>query len=253
MRVDGSVALVTGGASGLGLAAVAALRDSGATVVIADLPASAGQAVAADLGNDVLFAPTDVCDEAAVEAALDLAQSAGDLRIVVNCAGIGISRRLLGRQGAHPTADFAKVIGVNLIGTFNVVRSASARMTTTPLDGGERGVIVNTTSIAAYDGQIGQVAYSASKGGVAAMTLPLARDLASHAIRVMAIAPGLFETPLLGVLPDEALSAMTRVIPHPQRLGRPSEFGQLVVHIVQNPMLNGEVVRLDAGLRMPAR
>ena len=253
MRVDGSVALVTGGASGLGLAAAAALRDSGATVVIADLPTSAGRAAAADLGTDVTFAPTDVCDESTVEAALDLAQSAGDLRIVVNCAGVGISRRVLGRQGAHPTADFARVIGVNLIGTFNVVRSAVARMTDTPLDGGERAVIVNTASIAAYDGQIGQVAYSASKGGVAAMTLPLARDLASHAIRVMAIAPGLFETPLLGVLPDEALSAMTRIIPHPQRLGRPGEFGQLVVHIVQNPMLNGEVVRLDAGLRMPAR
>jgi NAD(P)-dependent dehydrogenase (short-subunit alcohol dehydrogenase family) len=253
VRLNDSVAVVTGGASGLGLAAAAALHDRGATVVIADLPTSAGPTAAADLGRDVLFAPADVCDEAAVEAALDIAQSVGELRVVVNCAGVGISRRVLSRAGAHSTADFTRVIGVNLIGTFNVVRSAAARMTTNTLDGGERGVIVNTASIAAYDGQIGQVAYSASKGGVAAMTLPLARDLASHAVRVMAIAPGLFETPLLGVLPEAALNAMTSVIPHPQRLGRPEEFGRLVVHIAENPMLNGEVVRLDAALRMPAR
>lgn len=253
MLIEDSTALITGGASGLGLAAAEVLRDRGAKVVIADLPASSGAQRVKDLGADVRFAAVDVRDASSIADALDVAEELGPLRLLVNCAGIGIARRVLNKEGTHPLSDFAKVIDVNLVGTFNVTRLAAARMASATLLEGERGVIVNTASVAAYDGQIGQVAYSASKGGVAAMTLPLARDLAKHAIRVMAIAPGLFETPLLGVLSDTALQSMTSVIPHPSRLGKPSEFGQLVAHIVENAMLNGEVVRLDAGLRMPPR
>lgn len=253
MQIADCAALVTGGASGLGLAAARALVQKGATVVIADLSMPAN----ADLHDlpegSARVVTADVRDEQSVARALDVAREAGPLRIVVNCAGVGIARRVLGRDGAHPLSEFARVLNVNLLGTFNVTRLAAEHMATVPLTAGERGVIVNTASIAAFDGQIGQVAYSASKGGIAAMTLPLARDLATHAIRVMSIAPGLFETPLLGVLNDTALNAMTSQIPHPHRLGHPDEFARLVIHAIENPMLNGEVVRLDAGLRMPPR
>jgi NAD(P)-dependent dehydrogenase (short-subunit alcohol dehydrogenase family) len=250
MEIDGAVALVTGGASGLGLASTEKLLEAGARVVILDLPRSPGQAIADKLGDRVRFSPGDVTDEASVTAALDLAAELGALRVTVNCAGLGNAVKTFGKKGAFPLADFTRVINVNLIGTFNVIRLAAERIAANDPIGGERGVIINTASIAAFDGQIGQAAYSASKGGIVGMTLPIARDLASYLIRVMTIAPGLFDTPLLAGLPEEAKASLGGQVPHPARLGDPAEYGALVAHIVANPMLNGEVIRLDGAIRM---
>jgi len=253
MIVNDSVAVVTGGASGLGLATTKALLADGASVVIIDLPSSNGEAIAKELGDRVRFAAADVTDEAAVTAALDVAESLGPLRVAVNCAGIGNAVKTVSKKGAFPLDAFKKVVGVNLIGTFNVLRLAAERISKTePIDG-ERGVIINTASVAAYDGQIGQAAYSASKGGVVGMTLPIARDLASLLIRVNTIAPGLFKTPLLAGLPEAAQASLGQQVPHPSRLGDPSEYGALAAHIVSNPMLNGETIRLDGAIRMAPR
>ncbi|MBB3098056.1 NAD(P)-dependent dehydrogenase (short-subunit alcohol dehydrogenase family) [Actinoplanes campanulatus] len=247
------VALVTGGASGLGLATVQALAAEGAHVVIVDLPSSDGKDVAGHLGDTARFSPGDVTSEESVTAALDIAASLGDLRVVVNCAGIGTAARVLGKNGPFPLDVFRRTVEVNLIGSFNVIRLAAERIAAAEPVDGERGVIVNTASVAAFDGQIGQAAYSASKGGVAAMTLPIARELAKSLIRVVTIAPGLFETPMLAGLPDEARASLGAQVPHPARLGRPSEFADLAVSIVRNPMLNGETIRLDGAIRMAPR
>ncbi|KWX02644.1 3-hydroxyacyl-CoA dehydrogenase [Carbonactinospora thermoautotrophica] len=253
MRIEGASALVTGGASGLGEATVRRLAAAGAAVVIADLPGSPGERVAKELGERVVFAPTDVTDEQAVTAALDAAEARGPLRAVVNCAGIATPGRVLGKNGPLPLDTFRKVVEVNLVGTFNVLRLAAARMAgNEPLDG-DRGVVVCTASIAAYEGQVGQAAYAASKGGVVALTLSAARDLADRGIRVVTIAPGLFETPLLLGLPEPARLSLGQQVPHPSRLGRPEEYAALVAHILENPMLNGEVIRLDGALRMAPR
>ncbi|GAA2223559.1 3-hydroxyacyl-CoA dehydrogenase [Micromonospora olivasterospora] len=253
MDIAGSTALVTGGGSGLGLATVRRLHASGAKVVILDLPISAGREVAKELGDDVVFVAADVTDEDQVQAAVDAATALGGLSIVVNCAGIGPPMRVLGRGGVHPLPDFTKVVMVNLVGTFNVIRLASARMVEADHSGEERGVIVNTASVAAFDGQVGQAAYSASKGGIVGLTLPVARDLAQHRIRVNTIAPGLFLTPLFEALPQETIESLGVQVPHPARLGRPDEFAQLVQQIVENPMLNGETIRLDGAIRMAPR
>ncbi len=253
MDIQGAAALVTGGASGLGRATVDVLHAAGAGVVVLDLPGSAGEAVAAELGDRVRFVGGDVRRPEDVTAALDAAAELGPLRVAVNCAGTGEALKTVGKQGAHPLDRFTRIIEINLIGTFNVVRLAAERMAgTEPVDG-ERGVIVNTASVAAFDGQIGQAAYSASKGGVVGMTLPVARDLAGLQIRVVTIAPGLFDTPLLAGLPEEARESLGRQVPHPSRLGDPAEFGALAGHVVANPMLNGEVIRLDGAIRMAPR
>ncbi|MFI1236018.1 3-hydroxyacyl-CoA dehydrogenase [Nocardia salmonicida] len=248
-----SSAIVTGGASGLGLATVQELHAKGAKVVIVDLPSSNGAAIAKELGEGAAFAAADVTDESAVSAALDVAESLAPLRIAVNCAGIGNAIKTVGKKGAFPLADFTKVINVNLVGTFNVIRLAAERMSGTDPVGEERGVIINTASVAAYDGQIGQAAYAASKGGIVGLTLPIARDLASYKIRVVTIAPGLFRTPLFETLPEEALQSLGAQVPHPSRLGQPTEFAALARHIVENPMLNGETIRLDGAIRMAPR
>ena len=254
MDLNGSVAVVTGGASGLGLATVRRLVKAGARAVLVDLPTSKGEEVAAGLGGAAVFAAADVTDPAAVSAALDAAAGLGTLRVLVNCAGIGAAGRVLAKDGhAYDLEPFARVVQVNLIGSFNAIRLAAERMAAAEPVGGERGVIVNTASIAAYDGQIGQAAYAASKGGIVGMTLPIARDLAQRQIRVVTIAPGLFDTPLLAALPEEARTALGTQVPHPSRLGDPDEYGALVEHIVANPMLNGEVIRLDGALRMAPR
>ena len=251
MQLAGSVALVTGGASGLGFATATALTEAGAAVVIVDLPSSPGEAAAKELGG--VFAPTDVTDEDSVRAAVAQAVALGPLRVAVNCAGIGTPGRVLGKAGPMPLADFARVVTVNLVGTFNVIRlAAEAIARTDPVDG-ERGVIINTASIAAYDGQVGQAAYAASKGGVVGMTLPIARDLAQSLIRVVTIAPGLFDTPMLQGLPEPARQSLGAQVPMPSRLGQPREYAALARHICENPMLNGEVIRLDGALRMSPR
>ena len=249
MRIDGSRALVAGGASGLGAATARRLRAAGAELTIADLNAERGEPLAAEL--NARFVPCDVTKPEEVEAAV---QAADGLRIAVSCAGIGWAEKTAGKRGPHAFEPFEAVVRVNLIGTFNVLRLAAAAMLANEPDAeGERGVCITTASIAAYDGQIGQLAYSASKGGIVGMTLPAARDLASSGIRVVAIAPGLFDTPLLAGLPEEARTALGQQVPHPQRLGRPEEYADLAAHIVENPMLNGEVIRLDGALRMPPR
>src|SRR5580704_5630968 len=255
MNIAGSIALVTGGASGLGLATTVGLHEAGASVVILDLPGSNGVAVAHDLGPRVAFAPGDVTNSADVDAALDAAGAlaGGVPRIVVNCAGVGTAARTTSRDGPFPLESFTRVIQVNLIGTFNVIRLAAYRMSQAGEEAGERGVIVNTASVAAFDGQVGQAAYSASKGGIVGMTLPIARDLARLKIRVMTIAPGLFDTPLLGNLSQEQIKSLGDQVPHPARLGQPGEYAALVAHIVQNPMLNGETIRLDGAIRMAPR
>jgi 3-hydroxyacyl-CoA dehydrogenase / 3-hydroxy-2-methylbutyryl-CoA dehydrogenase len=255
MRIEGNGALVAGGASGLGAATARRLHAGGAHVVIADINEDAGRALASKLGQRATFVPTNVTDEVAVHAAVRAAASQPvTLRIAVCCAGIGWAARVAGRRGAHPLQPFETVIRVNLIGTFNVLRLAAAAMIETePTESGERGVCVNTASIAAFDGQIGQTAYSASKGAIAGMTLPAARDLASVGIRVCTVAPGTFDTPLLAGLSAETREALGQAVPFPSRLGRPEEFGALVAHIVENEMLNGEVIRLDGALRMPPR
>jgi NAD(P)-dependent dehydrogenase (short-subunit alcohol dehydrogenase family) len=234
----------------LGLATTKRLLDAGAQVVVLDLR---GEEAVAELGDRARFAQADVTDEAAVGAALDVAESLGPLRIAVNCAGTGNAIRVLSKDGVFPLAAFRKIVDINLVGTFNVIRLAAERIAQTEPVGEERGVIVNTASVAAFDGQIGQAAYSASKGGVVGLTLPVARDLASKLIRVVTIAPGLFDTPLLAGLPEPARESLGRQVPHPSRLGNPDEYGALAVHIVENPMLNGEVIRLDGAIRMAPR
>ncbi len=255
MRIEGSGALVAGGASGLGEATVRLLHAEGARVVIADLNEQRGAALAEELGAGASFARTDVSDPDAVQAAVAIAAALpGGLRISVCCAGIGWAEKVAGRRGPHSLEPFEKVIAVNLIGTFNVLRFAAAAMVESePIASGERGVCINTASIAAFDGQIGQISYSASKGAIVGMTLPAARDLASAGISVCTIAPGTFDTPLLGALPQPARDALGAAVPFPPRLGRPEEFAALAVHIAENEMLNGEVIRLDGALRMPPR
>jgi NAD(P)-dependent dehydrogenase (short-subunit alcohol dehydrogenase family) len=251
--ITNKTVLVTGGASGLGLATLRRLVNSGASAVLADLPSSDGEVIAKELGKRVRFAPADVTDEADVQGAVDLASELGGLDIVINCAGIASAVRVVGKAGPYPLPDFRKVIEINLIGTFNVIRLAAARMVEEPTDADERGVIINTASVAAFDGQIGQAAYAASKAGVAGMTLPIARDLAQHKIRVMTIAPGLFHTPMFDSLPAEAIASLGSQTPHPSRLGRPEEYAALAAHIVENPMLNGETIRLDGAIRLSPR
>jgi 3-hydroxyacyl-CoA dehydrogenase / 3-hydroxy-2-methylbutyryl-CoA dehydrogenase len=255
VNLGGKGALVAGGASGLGEAAARALAEAGASVVIADLNAEKGKALASELGATASFVEADVTDGAAVSAAVERAAAAeGGLRVSVCCAGIGWAERVAHKAGAHNLEFFSNVVKVNLVGTFNVLRLAAAAMSENEPDAeGARGVCVNTASIAAFDGQIGQIAYSASKGGVVGMTLPAARDMASRGVRVVTIAPGLFDTPLLAALPEEARQALGSGIPFPSRLGRPEEYAQLVEQIVTNPMLNGETIRLDGALRMPPK
>jgi NAD(P)-dependent dehydrogenase (short-subunit alcohol dehydrogenase family) len=254
MNIQGKGALVTGGASGLGRATAEALHAAGAGVVIMDLPHSQGEAFARELGDRARFAPTDVTDTEQVSAAVATAVEAfGGVHIVVNCAGIGWAQRTVDRNGPHDLGAFETVVRINLIGTFNVIRLAAAQIVQQEPDGEERGVIVNTASAAAFDGQIGQAAYASSKGGVVSMTLVVARDLAARLIRCCTIAPGTFDTPMLAMLPDEQRQALAAQIPHPSRLGKPSEFAALVRHIVENPVLNGEAIRLDGALRMPPK
>lgn len=253
MDISGSSALVAGGASGLGAATARTLHSAGATVTIADRDRERGEHFVADLGERAHFVHVDVTEPTQVESAVAQAASIdGGLRIAVCCAGIGWAERTAGKHGAHGLQPFETVIQINLIGTFNVMRfSAAAMLENDPVGkDGERGVIINTASIAAYDGQIGQISYAASKGGVVAMTLPAARDLARHAIRVNTIAPGLFDTPLLAALPEPAREALGETIPYPPRLGDPAEYGQLAQSIIENPLLNGETIRLDGALRM---
>ncbi len=251
---NGTVALITGGASGLGAATARRLHAGGAAVVLVDLPTSKGAELAAELGERAVFAPADVTDEGQVRAAIDAAAGLGTLRIVVNCAGVATPGKVLGREGVLPLEQFSRVVQINLIGTFNVVRlCAEAMAAADALEGEfgpERGVIVNTASVAAFDGQIGQPAYAASKGAVAAMTLPIARELARSLIRVVTIAPGIFETPMLAGLPQAAQDSLGQQVPHPSRLGKPAEYAALVEHIVANAMLNGETIRLDGAIRM---
>jgi NAD(P)-dependent dehydrogenase (short-subunit alcohol dehydrogenase family) len=255
LNIDGKVALVTGGASGLGRAAAEELHSAGASVVLVDLPSSDGEVLAKELGDRARFAPADVTSEDDVRAAVQVAAAEfGGLNIVVNCAGVGFPGRVLTRDGSAIDLErFEFVVKVNLIGSFNVLRLAAEEIAKHEPDGEERGVIINTASIAAFDGQIGQAAYAASKGGIVGMTLPIARDLANRNIRCMAIAPGTFDTPMLAGLPEEARQGLAADIPHPHRLGNPVEYAALVRHIVENPMLNGEVIRLDGALRMKAR
>jgi NAD(P)-dependent dehydrogenase (short-subunit alcohol dehydrogenase family) len=254
MKVDGSAAIVVGGASGLGEATVRALHARGADVTIADVNADKGMALAGELGDRTQFVSCDVSDESQVEAAVArAAESAAGLRISVCCAGVGWAERTASKRGPHQLMPFETVLRINLIGTFNALRFAAATMNgNDPIDD-ERGVCINTASIAAFDGQIGQIAYSASKGGIVGLTLPAARDLASRGIRVLTIAPGTFDTPLLGALPEESREQLGAAIPFPSRLGRPDEFAALALHIVENQMLNGETIRLDGALRMPPR
>jgi NAD(P)-dependent dehydrogenase (short-subunit alcohol dehydrogenase family) len=254
MRLDNAAALVTGGASGLGLATARRLAQAGATVTIIDLPSSAGADIAAELGG--AFAPADVTDPGQVADAVARAAASGPLRVVVNCAGIAPAAKVLDREGNPlPLADFERGIRVNLVGTFNVTSQAAAVMARSQPDdeSGDRGVIVNTASVAAFDGQIGQPAYSASKGGVHAMTLPIARELARYGIRVLTIAPGIMETPMLAGLPEAAQASLGQQVPYPARLGRPDEYARLVMSIVDNGYLNGETIRLDGAIRMAPR
>ncbi len=253
MELEGRSAIVVGGASGLGEATVRALAARGATVTIADVNVEKGQALGEELGAD--FVACDVREEAQVQEAVErAAAAAGGVRIAVCCAGTGWAQKVAGSKGPHPLMPFETIIQINLIGTFNVLRFAAAAMIVNePSEDGERGVCVNTASIAAFDGQIGQIAYSASKGGVVGMTLPAARDLAQYGIRVNTIAPGLFDTPLLAALPEEARAALGAGVPYPRRLGAPAEYAQLACQIVENRMLNGETIRLDGALRMPPR
>ncbi|MBX9451926.1 3-hydroxyacyl-CoA dehydrogenase [Neoaquamicrobium sediminum] len=250
MNPSGQVAIVTGGGSGLGEATARALAAKGAKVALLDIGIERAEAVAAELGG--IAVKCDVSSAEAAEAAIaEVADKLGTPRILVNCAGIAIAMKTTGKDGAHPLDLYRKVIEVNLIGTFNMIRLFAARVEQAePLEGGERGVIVNTASVAAYDGQIGQAAYSSSKGGVVGMTLPIARDLARSGIRVMTIAPGIFRTPMLAGLPEDAQKSLGQQVPFPSRLGDPAEYGALASHIVENQMLNGEVIRLDGAIRM---
>ncbi|MCG3173565.1 MAG: putative oxidoreductase [Myxococcota bacterium] len=252
MDIKGKVAVVSGGASGLGAAAVRAFVKAGGSAVIMDLNEEAGAALARELGDKAAFIKTDVTSPEQVTAALDLAQSKfGGLHVAINCAGVGVAARTLSKNGPMDLNLFRKVIEINLIGTFNVIRLAADRMAkNAPGPSDERGVIINTASVAAFDGQIGQAAYSASKGGVVGMTLPIARDLMGNGIRVMTIAPGIFDTPMLAMLPQEARDSLAAQVPFPKRLGNPAEYGALAMHIIENQMLNAEVIRLDGAIRM---
>jgi NAD(P)-dependent dehydrogenase (short-subunit alcohol dehydrogenase family) len=254
MKIEGAGALVSGGASGLGEATARRLHAGGAHVVIADVNPEKGEALAAELG--IPFVQCDVRDEDQVQAAVDKAAEAdGGLRIAVSCAGTGIPIKVASSKGPHPLEAFKVLVDINLVGTFNVMRLAAFSMLSanTPDDEGERGVLINTASVAAFDGQIGQIAFSATKGGVVGMTLPAARDLADKGIRVCTIAPGLFDTPLLAGLPEDARASLGQQVPFPSRLGRPAEYAQLAAHIVENTMLNGETIRLDGAIRMAPR
>jgi NAD(P)-dependent dehydrogenase (short-subunit alcohol dehydrogenase family) len=255
MQMKGRAFVITGGASGLGRAAAEAIVSGGGHAVLLDVNAEAGRAAEQAMGAAVRFAQADVTSEEQVKAAIDLAVSSfGNLFGVVNAAGIGPAAKVVGKNGPHPLDLFEKTIRVNLVGTFNVIRLAAAvMMQNAPLDSGERGVIVNTASIAAFDGQIGQPAYAASKGGIVALTLPVAREFAAVGIRCMTIAPGIFDTPLLAALPEAARVSLGQQVPFPSRLGRPAEYGALTRHIIENEMLNGEVIRLDGALRMAPR
>jgi NAD(P)-dependent dehydrogenase (short-subunit alcohol dehydrogenase family) len=255
MEIQGAVAVVTGGASGLGEATVRRFVASGAKVVILDRDEARGAALVAELGDAARFAKTDVTSEADVSSALAIAASLGTLRVAVSCAGVGWAQRTVNKEGLpHDLAVFNTVLSVNLVGTFNVLRLAAAAMAKNPpLADGERGVVINTASIAAYDGQIGQIAYAASKAGVVGMTLPAARDLSKAGIRVLTIAPGTFHTPMLALLPEENRQALAAGIPFPARLGNPEDYAKLALHMVENSYLNGETVRLDGALRMPPK
>jgi NAD(P)-dependent dehydrogenase (short-subunit alcohol dehydrogenase family) len=252
MQLANNTFFVSGGASGLGGACVRMLASAGANVLIADLNRGAGEALATELGQCVRFTVTDVTDEASVQAAVQLAtQTFGAIHGSIQCAGIALAEKVHGKTGPTPLAGFLKTIQINLIGTYNVLRlTTAAMMQNTPNQSGERGVVINTASVAAYDGQIGQTAYAASKGGIVGMTLPLAREFARAGIRVMAIAPGIFDTPLLAGLPEPARQSLAQQVPFPPRLGRPDEFAALARHIIENEMLNGEVIRLDGAIRM---
>lgn len=255
MKIENSVAVVTGGASGLGEATVREIVSQGGKAIILDLAEEKGISLAEELGDNVYFVKTNVTDESSVQAALDkVVELFGNVHVLVNCAGIGIAEKTFGSKGKHDLSTFSKVIQVNLIGTFNVIRLTAEKMAENePNESGERGVIINTSSVAAYEGQVGQVAYSASKGGIVGMTLPIARDLSPLGIRVMTIAPGLFETPLFDSLPDEAKQALGKMTPFPKRLGYPAEYAHLTKSILENPMLNGEIIRLDGAIRMQPR
>lgn len=258
MELKNKGVLVTGGASGLGAACVRLLAENGAKVVIADLNSEGGESLVAELcasGANVSFAQTNVTSEESVQAAVRaVVEKHGSLHILINCAGIGIAEKVIGKNGIHSLESFQKVISVNLIGTFNAIRLAVAAMAENePTPGGERGVIISTASVAAFEGQIGQAAYSASKGGIVGMTLPIAREVARLGVRLVAIAPGIFETPLLGALPEQARVSLGQQVPFPPRLGRPSEYAALAKHIIENEMLNGETIRLDGALRMGPR
>lgn len=248
-----TVALITGGGSGLGEATARELHAAGAAVVLVDLPSSKADEVAAALGERAVVAHADVRDEAQVADAIKAAQELGELRIVVNCAGVATPGRILGKKGVHALEQYKTVIDINLVGTFNVLRLAAEAMSSNEPNDGDRGVVIMTASVAGYDGQIGQAAYASSKGGVIGLTLPAARDLADLGIRVMTIAPGTMETPMLAGLPEAARESLGKVVPHPSRLGRPSEYAMLAHHIVSNGLLNGEVIRLDGALRMPPK
>lgn len=249
------VAFVTGGASGLGEATVRRVVNDGGKVMILDLAVERGEKLAAELGGSAIFHKTDVCSEESVQSALKQAMDEfGGVNVVVNCAGIATAEKVVGKKGPHTLESFTRIIQVNLIGSFNVIRLAAAQMVgNQPNTGGERGVIISTASVAAYEGQIGQVAYSASKGGLVGMTLPIAREMAAHGIRVMTIAPGLFETPMFDSLPEEVCKSLGAMVPFPSRLGYPEEYALLVKNIVENPMLNGTTIRLDGAIRMQPR
>ena len=253
MQIDGQVVIITGGASGLGEGTARALADAGAKVAIWDIQEDKGMAVAADIGG--VFCKCDVTSEDSVMAAMgETKEALGVARILVNCAGTGVAIKTSSRGAAHPLDQFQRIININLIGTFNCIRLASTAMIELePMDQGERGVVINTASVAAYDGQVGQAAYAASKGGIVGMTLPIARDLADKGIRVCTIAPGIFETPLLGTLPDDVRASLAASVPFPKKLGVPSEYAQLAQQIVENVMLNGETIRLDGAIRMAPR
>lgn len=255
MEIQGAVFIVTGGGSGLGAATVRMLCAAGGRVVVADIDQESGQRLAAELGPAARFVMADVASDPDVRRVVDAAvEGFGGLHGLVTCAGIATAEKLVGKEGPHDLASFTRTINVNLLGTFNMIRLAAHAMSRmAPNAAGERGVVVSTASVAAFDGQIGQAAYAASKGGVVAMTLPIARELARWGIRVMTIAPGIFETPMIEGMPPEVQAALGKMVPFPQRLGRPCEFAALVRHIVENEMLNGEVIRLDGAIRMQAK
>jgi NAD(P)-dependent dehydrogenase (short-subunit alcohol dehydrogenase family) len=255
MKVEGSTLFVTGGGSGLGAACARLFAENGGNVLIADVQEATSQKLASELGSRVKFVRTDVTDEASVQAALDAAKlQFGGVQVVINCAGVASAGRVVGKDGPHDLKAFSRTIQINLIGTFNVIRLAAVAMSgNTPNEEGERGVIINTASVAAFDGQLGQAAYSASKGGVVSMTLPIARELARFGIRVMTIAPGVFETPMMAGMTEEYQKSLSAAVPFPPRLGRATEYAALARDIVENVMLNGETIRLDGALRMAAR